>query len=252
MPDTHCRLGLAMTAALFSLTVTAAGCDSADESTDDDLRDAAPERAAPTPTVQAEPVAVPKIGSEFEQILIDQAGPAAWKCKLDTFQFRLANDTIASTTPPGGFFTPFPHGISTFDDPKLEDAYLFVVTMRDINNNVVGFASEHELVDLVNNKAQTSYTITLPGRGTLMMTERESFEVLIDAVNDMVADGELVRTFSPPLVEVLTIPGTGKVVGGSGEFKYATGVMQEIGVIHKIDLINNEFDLGVIVQALHC
>lgn len=253
MPDTHCRFCTVKKAktALFSILVTAIACDPAVES---DVTDAG--QVDRDGTIQADDLlSVPRteLEGELADLLISEADPAAlFGCKLDTFRFRLANDAVAIATPPGGFFTPFPVGIPTFDDPKLQDSYVFLVTMRDLDNNVVGYASEQEVVDLVNNKSQTSYTVTLPDRGTLMLTERESFQVLMDAVDDMIADGEMVRTFNPPLVKVLTIPGTGKVVGGSGEFENAFGVMQEIGVVYKIDLTNNEFDLGVIVQALHC
>jgi hypothetical protein len=197
---------------------------------------------------------IPQIEEDFAQQLLAEMGPAAGnpKCKLDSFRWRITDDLVALTSPPGGFFTTFPQGIPTFDAPKLDNSYIFVVTMRDVHNNVVGFASEQELVDLVNNESKTSYTVTLPDRGTLMLTQRESFQVLIDAVNDMVADQEFVRVFNPPLVVISTIPGTGKVVGGSGEFEGRVGVWQDINIVYEIDLINNEYDLGVIVQALHC
>jgi hypothetical protein len=242
-----------ITISLLSILVSGSACDSGVELADtgpgavDDLQ---PLRVA----AASESRLVPEIAAEAADKLTLGPGslPAKGKCKLDTFQFRLVNDTVAITSPPGGFFTVFPQGIPTFDDPKLENGFLVVVTMRDVDDNIVGFASEQEIIDYGSYESETSYTLTLPDRGTLMLTERESFKVLIDAVEDMIMDQELVRTFDPPIVEVLTLPGTGRVVGGSGEFQGAHGVMQEIGIIYGIDLINNEYDLGVIVQALHC
>jgi hypothetical protein len=255
MSDTHCRFSTSTIIALSSILISASACDSSSEPDAVAVELPEDDDSAPAQRVRSQEwgrMSVPEIAEEAGQILAAQIDPAKFGCKLDTFQFRLINDMVAIATPPDGFFTPFPHGIPNFDAPALEDAYVFLVTMRDLNNNVVGFASEQEVVDLVANTSKTSYTITLPARGTLMLTERESFQVLIDAANQMVADEEYVRTFDPPLVEVLTIPGTGRVVGGSGEFAHSFGLMQEIGIIYKIDLLNNEFDVGVIVQALHC
>jgi hypothetical protein len=254
MFDTHCRSRTVMSVLLSSFMASA--CDSADPAvTDLSAMDVGQvDRAHTVQTADWAQMSIPQIEEEFAHQLLAEMGPAAGnpKCKLDSFQFRLIDDLVALTGPPGGFFTTSPQGIATFNDPKLEDSYIFVMTLRDVHDNVVGFGSEQEIVDLVNNQSKTTYTVTLPGRGTLMLSQRESFQVLIDAVNDMVADQEFVRVFNPPIVVVSTIPGTGKVVGGSGEFEGKTGVWQDINLVYEIDLINNVFDLGVIVQALHC
>jgi hypothetical protein len=257
MFDTHCRSRAVMTA-LLALPVAASACDPAADPAASDLEIMDVGQVPRADTVQIADsghMPIPSIEEEeFAQQLLAEMGPAAGnpKCKFDSFRFRLADDLIALTSPPGGFFTAFPAGIPTFDDAVLEDSYIFVVTMRDAQHNVVGFASEQEVVDLVNNKTKTAWAITVPDRGTLMLTERESVQVLVDAVSDMVADQELVRVFDPPLVVVSTIPGTGKVAGGSDEFANAVGVMQEINTVYEIDLINNEYDIGVVVQVLHC
>lgn len=255
MSDMYRLIKPTLTTALASLLLLLTACDPSTDPAAVQLEDSGQLPVAPADARLRAGSTIPEIASESAERLLAAADPAVkakGKCKLDTFQFRLPEDAIAIATPPGGFFTPFPHGIPTFDDPILQDSYIFVITMRDLANNIVGYASEQEVVDLVVNESKTSYTLTLPGRGTLMLAQLESFQVLIDAVDDMIADGVLVRTFDPPLVEVLTIPGTGKVVGGSEEFNKAKGIMQEIGVVYEIDLVNNAFELGIIVQALHC
>lgn len=256
MTDTHPLFHTTSMAVISSLLLFGvAGCDPSFDEEAADFEPGAPEPlvARPVGAERGPTIDLATVASEYGELLA-AAGPAEafGKCKLDTWRFRLPEDGVAITTPPNGFFTPFPPGIPTFDEPGLEDSYIFVVKMRNLANEVVGYASEQELANLETAEGKTSYTLTLPDRGTLFLYQRESFQILLDAVDDMIADGELVRTFDPPLVEVLTIPGTGRVVGGSEEFLGAIGVMQEIGIVYKIDLLNNEFDLAVIVQAFHC
>ncbi len=257
MYDTHYRFAVIFSTSLV-LTIAGACDDTADPVTTDPSAEVlGSAQISPDRAVQTEDwgdLSVPKIADSAAKELVAQAGLAAGtsQCKLDTLHFRLRDDKVAIGTPPGGFFTPFPAEIPTFDAPVLQDTYLFAVTMHDLDGNVVGFATEQEIADLVINEGKTTYTVTLPGRGTLMLSQTESFQVLMDAVNDMIADGVYVRSFDPPLVRVLTLPGTGKVVGGSGEFEGAVGIWHEIGIVNEIDLLNNDFDLSVIVQAYHC
>ena len=253
MHTTYTRLHALTLAVLCFAPITAGGCDFADEPTDP-LPEQALEAQPITLEVEARELSKAELIVESQQLLYAATGaesvPA--NCTIETFQERVADDQLAITGPPNSIWTPFPVGIPELSQPGLEDGYFFSFTMRDIHDDVVGFASEQEIVDLINNESDTTWTVTVPTRGTLIMTQRESFQVLIDEIDDMVANQDLVRVYNPPLIELLTIPGTGKVAGGTGDFANAGGVMIELGVIYEIDLINNEFDVGGIVHALVC
>lgn len=246
------------TAALLATLVSVGACDQPDDSSDVDLElvQEGDDLIIPAEVAQID-------GWEFmspAEIAVESAKQLAAPtpetanagCTLDTFKFRTTTNTIAVTSAPGQLLPPFPLDIPTFDDPVLADGFIAVVTLEDVNGDVVGFGSEQEILDFAELESDTTYTLTIPGRGTLMLEQRESFEILVDTINDMIADQEYQRTFNPPIVEVLTLPGQGKVVGGTGEFAHDHGVWVEIGIIHGIDLINSSFDLEVIIQALHC
>jgi hypothetical protein len=61
-----------------------------------------------------------------------------------------------------------------------------------------------------------------------------------DEIADMVSSGDpadLVRSWDPPLTIVTTVPGTGRIIGGTGEFDNARGVWRETQALHELDLI---------------
>ena len=168
---------------------------------------------------------------------------------VEIFRFT-EEDFIALTSAPGGLFQPTPAGIPLLDEPAITTGFFVAMKLHDVDGETVGFGSEQEVLDLANETALTTYTLTIPGRGTLMLRHEEDLSFLLDEVNDMLAKQEYVRVFDPPLVVVNTIPGTGKVVGGSKEFKNAKGVWREIGIMNEINLLEGSFDLGIELQIL--
>ena len=189
--------------------------------------------------------------AEGLDIQIEQAptaGPGGWQFEIENFSLT-TNDIFALTGAPGGLFAPIPAGIAAFDEPILAPGFMIASKIFNDEGEVIGFGTEQEILDFQNLSAKTTYTLTLPGRGTLMVEQDEDLSFLIDEVSDMVMDGEFVRSYETPLVNENSIPGTGRVIGGTGEFEHAKGVVREIGIINELNLITGVHDLEVIVQV---
>lgn len=173
--------------------------------------------------------------------------PPPWK--LETFTLSSSQDFLALTSAPGGLFAPYPADIPTLP-AEIADGLLVAGTFRNQNGEVIGFGTEQEVLDFPNLQTATTYTITIPGRGTLMLEQLEDISWLVAEVNDMVASQEFVRAYDPPVVLVNSIEGTGRVIGGTGEFSGAKGSVREIGTLHELNLITLQHDLDVDVQVL--
>lgn len=168
---------------------------------------------------------------------------------FETFTFS-TTELISVTSASGGLFAPFPADITPLDEPVISNGVIFAAKFRNLNGDIVAFGTEQEVVDFEAAISLTTYTITVPGRGTLMLKQREDVSGLLDRANDMIANEDHVRTFDPPLEIVTTIPGTGLIVGGSGEFAGAFGFMREINILAEINLMDGTIDDFVIVQVL--
>lgn len=173
--------------------------------------------------------------------------PALEPCNIETFHFS-ASEFIALSMAPGGLFALQPSGIPALP-PELAEGFLLGFTFYDEQEQVVGFGTEQEVLDFEQATGQTTYTLTIPDRGTLMLRQEEEFAYLLEEVADMVASEELIRTYNPPLVNVHTVPGSGWIVGGTGEFDFAFGLMREYSIVRQLDLTTGQHDLGIILQV---
>ena len=166
---------------------------------------------------------------------------------IEVFHYTTEQDAFLINAAPGNLFPPLPAGVQVFEEPGLANAFIAGFEFRDQQGNVVGMGTEQEVLDFVTLEGRTTYTLTMPDRGTLMLGWREDFTEFLGEIDDMVTSQEFVRTYDPPLFMVNTIPGTGHVIGGTGEFAGAHGGAIELGLIHGINLIDQTFDLEVIV-----
>jgi len=164
---------------------------------------------------------------------------------VEVFSFRTTHDSFLVNSAPGGLFSPMPSDIELFQAPNLGNAFIAGFEFRDLQGHIVGMGTEQEVLDLPNFSVDTTYTLTIPGRGTLMLGQQEGLEEFLGEIDDMMASQEYVRTFNPPLVMVNTTPGTGHIIGGTGEFAGSRGTAIEVGFVYSIDLIEQSFDLGV-------
>jgi hypothetical protein len=170
---------------------------------------------------------------------------------LENFYFASADDDyLAISTAPDVLFAPFPDGIQPLP-PEIDDGFILAFTLHDEQGNVIGFGSEQEVLDLENAYGHTTYTLTINGRGTLIFAQDEDFAWLLDEVDDMVADQEFVREYDPAIVEVSTVPGTNRIIGGTGEFAGAKGWAREFSIVNKLDLITREHDTAIALQVLY-
>ncbi|MRG93483.1 hypothetical protein [Polyangium spumosum] len=177
-------------------------------------------------------------------VVADALAVSSKKPSVETFRFS-TDDVIAVTMASGGLFAPSPASIPTFDEPEIADGFLLAFKLYDEQGNLRGFGTEQEVLDLPNARTFTTYTLTLMDEGTLMLAQTEDLTVLLAEVEDMLATGELIRTYPTPLRTLSTIPETARIVGGTGKFVKAKGTFREFSIAHTIDLVNRDHDLEI-------
>ncbi|WP_099023726.1 hypothetical protein [Mycolicibacterium palauense] len=158
---------------------------------------------------------------------------------LETFYLEEPGDIVAITHDGNKPVPPFPDDIATFDADSLSSGMALVTKVRNADDEIVGFAVEQEEVTADSSvmrgrmRMYTSWTLTLPGRGTIFMYEIEdgskfAREVVIPAltgVREFQADGEpyyFVTTDGP------NPDGTGQIIGGTGDFAGISGHFREL------------------------
>ena len=153
------------------------------------------------------------------------------------YTFSTETDVIAMTMASDGLFAGIPVGIDGLDEPAIHNGFIGSARLYESGGPLVGFATKHEEFLPPSPTSLSTFTLTLPGRGTLFIEGVQDVEPFYDQLWDMLASGDLVRTFDPPLTVVSTVPRTGRIVGGSGEFARVRGVWRETQALHELDLI---------------
>jgi hypothetical protein len=170
--------------------------------------------------------------------------------RTETFVVTPA-DYIAATLGPGSFISSFPACIDGLDEPAISSGLVLLAKVEAPDGQVVGFGSEQASLDFVNLVSQGTWTLTVPGRGTLMLAQHETLAPLVEIVSEMVAAGEVERAWDPPYVLTTTVPGTGVVVGGTGEFAHAHGSFVEIDAIHYLSLATGALEVTDTLVITH-
>jgi hypothetical protein len=169
---------------------------------------------------------------------------------VEVFKYSSVDDLIATTSDPNNaILAPWPAGIVPLAEPEIVNGGLIATKIRDQNGQLIGFGTEQEVIDFVNAGALTTYTLTLPGRGTLVLQQTEDFGPLFAEIFDMIGDGEFVRSYDPPFEVLTTKPGTGRILGGTGEFAHAKGTWTELDIVNEFDLINRTFDIDCVLEV---
>lgn len=166
-------------------------------------------------------------------LLPSVASADEWEDEVFVFS---PDDYIAATLAPGGFPAPFPAGIPTLDEATVQSGLLLAGKLRDESGAVIGFAVEQADVDFAGLVSHATWTLTIPGRGTLFLSQDEDLALLFQILGEMQAGGELERTYDPALTVVTTLAGTGTVIGGTGEFEDARGTFREVDEVHSLSL----------------
>jgi hypothetical protein len=154
---------------------------------------------------------------------------------LETFTVRAPEDIIAVTHNGSNIIDPRPTGIALFDEPALRSGLLLVAKVRNAEGAIVGVALESEEVDPVSNpllgrmRMNTDWTILLPGRGTIFVTQIEDAgsagKTILPAVilgNGWNGQADFVSTAGPDS------NGRGLIVGGTREFQGISGSFVEL------------------------
>lgn len=151
-------------------------------------------------------------------------------------------DWLSASVAPGSFPAAFPAGIGLLTEPAIQRGLILACKLRDLTGNVVGFATEQADLDFAAAVSTATWTLTLPGRGTVFLSQREDLALLVQILGEMQSTGQLERTYSPPLQVVTTI-GTGEVVGGTGDFAHAHGTFREVDLVERISLLTGSLDV---------
>ena len=158
---------------------------------------------------------------------------AATKLKEETFFTKLPADTVAVTRGSriGGKGTPAT--IQPFDDPAIDTGFADLQKIRNKAGEVVGFGIQLEVwatndAGKLKTEFPTSWTIVLPGRGTLFLHQIENAGVLFDKVK---AARSGPQPWHGAIDERTTIGpgpgGVGIIIGGTGEFEGQRGTFIE-------------------------
>jgi hypothetical protein len=154
---------------------------------------------------------------------------------IETFTIRAPEDIIAVTHNGSNIIDPRPTGIALFDEPALRSGLLLVAKVRNAEGAIVGVALESEEVDPVSNpllgrmRMNTDWTILLPGRGTIFVTQIEdggtAGKKILPAVilgGGWNGQADFISTAGPDS------SGRGLIVGGTREFQGISGAFVEV------------------------
>jgi len=179
---------------------------------------------------------------------------ASAKSNREVFVVNQSNtpgfDTLNITLGPGSFIAPFPAGTPLLTDPALASAFVSDFKVRDGSGAVVGVGSELEEISFASLVAKSNWTIVLPGRGTIFGAQQEDVAPLFAIVNDMISRGVFEQTFDPPLVIQTTVPGSGSIIGGTGEFDGAKGTMVETDTLYFLSLVTGTLTVSDSVEII--
>lgn len=136
-----------------------------------------------------------------------------------------------------------PATIARFD-PAIRQAAAFMFEVRDQAGRVVGFATEQEIHQLdaagaITGLWSSTWTITLPGRGAIFLSQEEDGRSLIAAITPKAGE-----VWKGSVTRQTTVEGTGKIVGGTGEFVGRTGSFIEIDQFTEYDPKGTDGPIG--------
>jgi hypothetical protein len=157
---------------------------------------------------------------------------AATKLKEETFFTKLPVDTVAMTA--GKYMSMrVPTGIQPLNEPGIESGLIDMQKMRNQAGEVVGFAAQLQVWASDENgktkdEYKTTWTVVLPGRGTLFLSETENPSALFRQLSELRAK---LKTWKGRIgIQTTTGPaagGVGLIVGGTGEFEGQKGTFIE-------------------------
>ncbi len=153
-------------------------------------------------------------------------GPVA--AETMTFTIDMPTDVLAITHGGAVGLAPYPAGIAPLP-PELETAFVLTAIVRDETGTAIGVATELEEFPGGNHDQWRAWwTVTIPGRGTIIGYETEAIAASHEEIFAQVAAGNdwtgdvMARVANGPRAD-----GTGLILAGTGEFEGATGSFAE-------------------------
>jgi hypothetical protein len=154
----------------------------------------------------------------------------------ETLYIDTVKHLVAATHPGDKPIPTFPSDIPKLSDPALKPSFALLAKVADKSGRIIGFCSEQEDVNADSNILQgkmimnTTWTVTLPGRGTLFLAEIENAS---EFARKVVAPALILkREWNEPWTFVTTVgpspEGRGVIVGGTGEFEGVKGTFVEV------------------------
>lgn len=159
---------------------------------------------------------------------------AATQLKEETFFTRLPADTVAVTA--GKYLAPgtrVPADIQPFSEATIEGGLADLQKIRNKAGEVVGFGIqletwEPDATGKPKPEFETTWTVVLPGRGTLFLYQTENPAILFSKVGEARAAPQPWHGAIDERTTTGPGPGgVGIIVGGTGEFEGQTGTFIE-------------------------
>ncbi len=154
---------------------------------------------------------------------------------VETFTVKAPADIIAVTHNGSSIIDPKPAGIALLDEPALQSGLLLIAKIRNEEGEIVGVAVESQETDAASNpllgkmRMNTDWTILLPARGTIFVTQIEDAGAVGKRILPTVMLGkewngqaDFVSTAGPGP------SGRGVIIGGTREFQGIAGSFVEV------------------------
>jgi hypothetical protein len=173
---------------------------------------------------------------------------------VETFHLNAEQHLIALTGGPSALLQPYPSNIQNLYESNIADGLAVITKFTDSSGEVVGIASEleHITTDSTGNvTADVQWTLKIPGRGTVVVTQTENFTALIALATDIIINGEVARYLTPPLTTVTTVPNSGKIIAGLGEFEGISGSFQETNAITYLNVVDGTIGVDITLQITY-
>jgi hypothetical protein len=175
----------------------------------------------------------------------------------ETFFGESSDELVALYGAKGGLLAPIPSCGEAFVANSLAETIVVLtkISKRKSNNkdDVIGIATELEVIKQQENGlfSDSEWTVKIPGRGSLFLTQVENLNYIKNIVSDLNTNGENTKSFNPPFEVITTVAGTGKIVGGTKEFKNIYGTFIEKNILHYLNTKSRKIEVDVELEITY-
>jgi cholesterol oxidase len=204
-------------------------------------RDQPPIRASSGP--QQIPADVRALGLFPQYLRGRDLGPGAYAIDKEVLHVRWIRDNVVQDHGGLAKIPLHPAGIRPLRDLALIKGFLNLAVLHDGGGRPVGIGSQVETLTFDSRppplghtvNANTDWTLTLPGRGTLFLSQKEGGPDIGERVAEATRNGASWRGEHAFNHTLGPLPGgKGIIHGGTGSFAGVTGVFQEWNVLYEV------------------